>query len=107
MNSMAVGYYYIPSESKTWRMRLELKADSFHAPSCVVCVVVPRDIHAKMTTSWVLTRILIWIRNNWQLGRIQEVSSWMLSRLSGMKPKASAHPEPANPASLKAAHSPA
>lgn len=53
MNSMAVGYYYIPSESKILCMRLELKAVSFHAPSCVVCMFVPQDIHAKMKTAWV------------------------------------------------------
>lgn len=39
MSSMAVGYYYIPSESKMLCMRLELKAVSFHAPSCVVCMM--------------------------------------------------------------------
>lgn len=48
---MAVGYYYIPSESKVLCMRVELQAVSFHVPSCVVCMLVPRDIHTKMKMS--------------------------------------------------------
>lgn len=62
MNSMAVGYYYIPSESKIMCMMLKLKWVSqfwYHIPSdqLWLCMFVPRKIHTKTKKWWVLTWI--------------------------------------------------